>query len=366
MSGFTIGGMVAAAGFLVLIAGGARADISVVSWGGAYTESQQKAYGETWERKTGHKIRWLEYNGDLAEVRAQVEAGEVTWDVVDVFAQEARTGCNDGLFEKLPHGAFQAAPDGTPMKDDLIVPRPNGCVAPNIIWSWLTFYDDTKLTGHKPRMISDFFDFQTFPGKRGLSAFPQANIEMALVADGVDPEKVYDVMNTREGIDRAFAKLATLEGNVVFWSSGAEPLDLVKSGRVVISTAYNGRVSSAMLTDGEPFVPIWDGQVLDEEWFVIVKGTENYDEAVDFLAHVSASQQQAAQAKWIAYGPMRKSALEIIAANEPWYVTGERIMPHMPDRAEVMPRTVVHDPDWWVANGAEVSRRYIDWMKQQR
>ena len=354
----------AVAGVLAFGAAAARADITVVSWGGAYTLSQQKAYGEGWEKKTGKKIHWVDYNGDLAEVRAQVETGEILWDVLDLFAREARTGCEEGLFEKPPRDAFAPAPDGTPMHEELIVALPNDCVVPNIIWSWLTFYDESRLTGAKPKTIADFYDLAKFPGKRGLSAFPQANIEMALVADGVDPGKIYDVMSTAEGIDRAFAKLETLKGQVVFWSSGAEPLELVKSGQVVMSTAYNGRVSSAILGDAEPFVPIWDGQVLDEEWFVIVKGTKNYEEALDFLVHASATEQQAGQAKWIAYGPMRKSGLDIIAANEPWYESGENIMPHMPDRAEVMPRTVVGDPDWWVANGAAVSKRYSDWVKQ--
>ena len=185
---------------------------------------------------------------------------------------------------------------------------------------------------------------------------------MALVADGVNPENVYEVMDTPEGIDRAFAKLETIKREAVFWSSAARPVELVKSGKVVMSTAYNGRASDAILGQGLPFTIIWDGQVLDEEWFVIVKGSKNYDEALDFLIHASAPEQQAAQAKWITYGPLRRSALAIIAANEPWYKTGVDIMPHMPNRDEVMPRSVVSNPDWWARNRAKVSERYKAWV----
>lgn len=352
----------ACAAALVFGTAAANADITVVSFGGVYSASQQKAYGETWERKTGKKISWVDYNGGLGEIRAQVQSGEVLWDVVDVFAHEARVGCREGLFEKLPQENFPPAPDGTPMEEDLVVPLPNDCVVPNITWSWLTFYDSTKVSGEKPQTISDFFDIERFPGKRGIGAFPQANIEMALVADGVDPEEVYQVMDTPGGIDRAFKKLDTIRDDAVFWSSGAEPLELVKSGKVVMSTAYNGRVGSAILDDGEPLVPIWDGQVMDEEWFVMVKGTRNYDEALDFLIHTSMAEQLAAQAKWITYGPMRRSALEIIAANEPWYHTGAEVLPHLPDREEVIARTIFADPDWWADKGAEVSERFSAWM----
>lgn len=349
-------------GFLALGAGAAAADITVVSWGGAYTVSQQKAYGRSWEQKTGKKITWVDYNGGLAEIRAQVAAGTVLWDVVDVFAHEARIGCDEGLFERLPRERFTPAPDGTPMDQDVMVAVPNDCVVPNIIWSWVTVYDDTRFAGDKPKTIADFFDLERFPGKRGISVFPQANIEMALVADGVDPKQVYEVMDSPGGIDRAFAKLDSIRDHAVFWSSGLEPITFVKNGDVAMSTVYNGRVGAAVLGDGAPLVAIWDGQMLDEEWFVLVKGTRNYDEALDFLVHASAPEQQAAQAKWITYGPMRRSGLAIIAANEPWHHSGEDIMPHMPNRASVMARTVIADPDWWAANGAALTERYKAWM----
>jgi putative spermidine/putrescine transport system substrate-binding protein len=109
-------------------------------------------------------------------------------------------------------------------------------------------------------------------------------------------------------------------------------------------------------------VYIWDGQVLDVEWFVMAKGSTNYDEALDYLIHASAPEQQAAQAKWITYGPMRRSGLAIIAANEPWYNTGADVMPHMPNRAEIMPRTVVADPRWWADKGAKATERFKAWM----
>ena len=41
------------------------------------------------------------YNGGLGEIKAQVEAGNVTWDVVDVLPDQAITGCDEGLFAKV-------------------------------------------------------------------------------------------------------------------------------------------------------------------------------------------------------------------------------------------------------------------------
>ena len=186
---------------------------------------------------------------------------------------------------------------------------------------------------------------------------------MALIADGVIPRNVYDVMSTSHGIDRAFAKLDAIKNHVVFWASGAKPLELVANGTVSMATGYNGRISAAIISEGKPFVPIWDGQVLEEEWIVMIKGSKNYEAALDFLIHVSAPEQQAAQAKWIPYGPLRQSALQIIADNEPWFNTGINIMPYIPNRDEVMARSVNANPGWWARNGDKIAKRFVKWIK---
>ncbi|MEL7544409.1 MAG: extracellular solute-binding protein [Pseudomonadota bacterium] len=184
---------------------------------------------------------------------------------------------------------------------------------------------------------------------------------MALVADGVAVKDVYKVMDTKEGIDRAFKKLDEIKPHAVFWSSGAKPLELVKSGEVAMSIAYNGRVGAAVLSEGESFVSIWDGQVLEEEWLAVVKGSKNKQAAFDFIAFATAPEQQAGQAKYINYGPMRKSAFEIMKAGEPWFHNGKTIMEHMPNRDEVMERSVFANPEWWADNGDEIKERFNAW-----
>ncbi len=342
----------------------AQADVTVVSWGGAYTMSQQKAYADTWD---GGTANFINYNGGLGEVRTQVESGNIQWDIVDVLASDARVGCDEGLFEELPRDVFLPAPDGTSMDDDIMVAVPNDCVVPQIFWSYVPFYKKGTFQskGRKaPKTMADFFDVENFPGKRGIHTWPSAIVEMALVADGVPASDVYDVMSSEGGIDRAFAKLDTIKDHVVFWSAGSAPLELIESGEVSMSLAYNGRIGSAILSEGADYVVNWDGQVLEEEWLVMVKGTQNYDEALQFLIHASAPEQQAGQAKWINYGPMRKSGLDILAANEPFFHTGANIMPHMPNAGAAMANAIIANPDWWADNGDSVSERYTAWMAQ--
>ena len=336
----------------IAFVGSATADITFVSWGGAYTASQQKAYIDTYDK--GSSITVENYNGGLGEIKAQVEAGNVTWDVVDVLPDQAITGCDEGLFVKVDQSEFI---------NDMVVPPVSDCVVPQIFWAYTAFYDKAAFPGKKPKNIKDFFDVKKFPGKRGIHTWANALIEMALVADGVKASKVYEVMSTPEGIDRAFAKLDTIKDHVVFWSAGSKPLELVSSGEVVMALAYNGRIGAAILSEGKNFEYIWDATVLEQEYLVAIKGG-NEAEALAFMAHASTAESNAEQAKYIPYGPMRKSSIDIIKAGEPWFIKygGDiDIMPHMPTHPKVLKKAVIGNPEWWADNGAEVNERFGAW-----
>ena len=48
--------------------------VTVVSWGGAYTESQKLGYGDPTAKKLGIPVNWVDYTGGLSEIKAQKEA----------------------------------------------------------------------------------------------------------------------------------------------------------------------------------------------------------------------------------------------------------------------------------------------------
>ena len=102
--------------------GQAVAEVTVVSWGGAYTMSQQKAYADTFSDSSvvGGKVKFINYNGGLGEIRTQVESGTITWDIADVLPHEAELAATK-VFSKNSSRCFRQAPDGTSMDDDIMV-----------------------------------------------------------------------------------------------------------------------------------------------------------------------------------------------------------------------------------------------------
>ena len=77
--------------------------LTIVSWGGAYSDSQREAFYKPYQKETGVQITEEEYNGELAKIRAMVETGDVTWDVVDIDTQMGLQGCDEGIFEVLDY-----------------------------------------------------------------------------------------------------------------------------------------------------------------------------------------------------------------------------------------------------------------------
>ena len=152
------------------------------------------------------------------------------------------------------------------------------------MWSTIYAYDDKTIGDKKPTTIADFFDTKTWTGKRGLRKTPKANLEMALLADGVPAADIYQVLGTPEGVDRAFKKLDTLKSNAVWWEAGAQPPQLLADGEVQMTTAYNGRIFNAIASENKPFKIVWDGQIFDLDLFVIPKGTKKKDLALKFIA----------------------------------------------------------------------------------
>ena len=338
--------------------------VVVASWGGAYTESQKLGYGDPSAKKLGIPINWVDYSGGLSEVKAQKEAGAITWDIMDVYAMDTINGCDEGLFVEFNFDKdFPPAPDGTPASQDFFTTMPSKCAVGNILYSWTYGYHDEKIGSNKPKTIKDFFNTKKWPGKRGIYKTAMHNLEMALAADGVVSGKLYDILETDAGLERAFNKIKELctdpKGGCVFWSAGAKPPELLMQEEVVMSTGWNGRFFNAEIGEGAPIKQVWDAQGLDYQYMSVVKGGPNEADAMKAIAEMTSTEGLAGSAKYIAYAPWRKSSLKIIEAGEPWYKDGKtNMLPQMPTAPDNTKNYFLVDPIFWADNSTEIGEKW--------
>ena len=281
--------------------------VTLVSWGGAYGDAQKKHMVDPWAEATGNTVLWEDYPGGVAEMKAQVEAGNVQWDGVDIEAIDLERACSEGYLEVLDFDDLPAGDDGTAAKDDFIpVALANECGVGVIVWSVIYAYNKDA-AGPAPTTITDFFDTEKFPGKRALRKRPQVNLEWALMADGVPMDQIYEVLATPEGQARAFAKLDTIKNDIVWFDSWSQAPQLLNDGGAAFVQSANGRIYAAMADDGKPFSIVWDGQVYDIDVWSIMKGAPNKDLAWDFIKYATSSKPLAGMID-VAYGPTRKSS----------------------------------------------------------
>jgi len=351
---------------LTVAAGAAAAEeMTIVSWGGAYTKSQQRAYHEPYTANTGVGI----INDDsaaeaVAKLRAMNEAGNVTWDVVDMVAADAIRSCDEGLAIEIDADSqLAAAPDGTSASADFGDLLVSPCFIPQIVYS-TTFGYRTDLVGDTaPTSVCAVFDTAAYPGKRSLEKRPINNMEWALYCDGVAKADIYDVLATSEGQDKALAKLDSIKDDVIWWSAGADTPQLLADGEIVMGSTYNGRLFSVIEEQKQPVGMLWDMQVFDLDGWIIPAGlsAERQARALDYIKFATGTQQLADQAKYISYGPARASSAPLVGKHAD---LGIDMAPHMPTDPNNASNTLLYNYEFWADYRDDIDAKFQAWLAQ--
>lgn len=324
--------------------------LTVVSFGGAYGATQQKHQIDPYEAATGNKVLFQNYTGGVAEIKAQVESGNIQWDVVDIETIDLERACSEGLLEVIPQDILLPGDDGTPAAKDFFPDAlSNECGVGEILWSTVYGYNKEALK-EAPTSINDLFDLQKFPGKRGLRKKPQVTLEWALMADGVPPAEVYKVLSTPEGQDRAFAKLDAIKPEVVWFDSWSQAPQLLNDGGAVFVQSANGRFFDAIRRENKPFTIVWDGHLYDLDAWGIVKGTPKLKEALNFVAFTTTTQALAGFQD-VAYGPPRKSSMDLVDKD---------VVDHLPTAH--IDVGLKADGIFWADYGENLGEKFNEWL----
>ena len=267
--------------------------------------------------------------------------------------------CDEGLIEVIDHDRDLApAPDGTPASKDFGDFIVSECFIPQIVYSTTFGYRKDKVS-RPMTSVCDVFDLKSFPGKRSLEKKPINNLEWALICDGVPPAKVYDVLKTNRGVERALAKLDTIKSNVVWWTAGAQTPQLLADGEVVVGSTYNGRLFALIEEQKQPVAMLWDWQVFDLDGWVVPKGTKNKAAVMKFLRFATDTQRLADQAKFISYGPTRASSAPLVGKHAS---LGIDMAPHMPTDPNNAKTTLLFNYEFWADHRDDLDAKFNAWL----
>ncbi|MBT8455290.1 MAG: ABC transporter substrate-binding protein [Alphaproteobacteria bacterium] len=332
--------------------GVAAQDLTVTSFGGAYGAAQQKHMIDPYVAQSGANILFEDYGGGVAEMKAQSESGNIQWDVVDIEVIDLERACSEGYVAVIDHSMLPPGDDGTPASEDFIPEALHECGVGNIVWSIIFAHANDAYPGGGPKTIADFFNTDAFPGKRGLRKRPQVNMEWALLADGVAPEDVYELLATEEGQSRAFAKLDTIKDDIVWYDSWSQAPVLLNDGGAQMVQSANGRIFAAIKDENAPFTMVWDSHVYDLDVWAVMEGTEKKDAALDFIKFATQTVPLSGMQD-VAYGPTRKSAQALL----PEEVKQDLPTAHLDEGLKA-------DGIFWADFGESLGEKFNEWLLQ--
>lgn len=346
-------GLAAAIGGIAALAGSpamAQNQLTIASWGGTYQEHQKEVLFTPFSTETGTAIREDNYLGGWAPFQAMADTGTYKWDVVQAEGPEVLRGCEEGVFLKIDWSKI-------PNSEQLIPEAKSECGLGVVTIGSIIIYN-TGAFATPPQKMTDFFDLERFPGKRGIRKGPKINLEYALMAAGVELDNIYKTLSTPEGLDLAFSTLDKIKSELVTWEAGAQPIDMVSGGSVVMSIAYNGRFAAAK-EDGRPLDAIWDRGTYSMDYWAIPSGTKEVESAYKFLDFYSDKSRQAEFVKRTNYGPTAQGAEDLLTPEKREMVpTVGRLKTHLfSSSTEAL--------NFWLDNYPSLLERWNAWISSK-
>lgn len=309
----------------------------VASYGGSFAKAQRTALFDPFQAASGVEVIDVP-DSSAAKAKAIVDSGNIEWDVVSSDSSAYPQQLADGILEPLDYSVIDTS--GIPGMDFTEFGVGYIRFALNMMWSTDAFPNE------QPATWADFFDVEKFPGKRALGDTPFYNLEIALLADGVAPSDLYPL-----DVERALRSLDRIKA-VTLFKPATDREALLDQGEVVMITQGNGRAELAIQQGGK-YKYSWDQALVDVEYWTVLKGARNRDNAMRFIAFAVKPEQQAKLAEAIPYGPTNERSYQFVDA------AIAKTLPTFPDIAS---KTVLYDGGWWFKNRAAVDARWRTWL----
>jgi putative spermidine/putrescine transport system substrate-binding protein len=324
--------------------------IVVCGWGGGFQDAMRDTIFKPFEKESGIKVIDTG-TPSMAKVKAQVDSGNIEWDIALVSYQETVI-IGHNYFEELDYSYFDkedlnAIPEGAKKKV---------CCAA-YFFSYVMAYNKKKYpNGTHPKSYAEFVDFQRFPGKRtfpGIAGGGHVHVEEAQMGMGVPRNQLYP-----PDLKKVWAFYDKLKPHCVkWWDNGAAAPQLLVDKEVDLACAYNGRIQQ-LIDQGLPFDIEWNQGTMSENSYAVLKGAKNAENAMKFVGFAMRPEIQAALAERYPYGPSNPRAAELV---KPETKTKLNTTP------EKFKKQVLIDWDWYCAQTLDQTKRFsnLDYLNKE-
>ncbi|MBD0417439.1 ABC transporter substrate-binding protein [Oryzicola mucosus] len=340
-------GLYLAASTILILSSPARSDgLSLALFTSPLGEVLKTAAIEPFREVTKIDVKADNRDWGIGAVRAKIESDSGVWDLVTVEDAEAIQGCDEGYFAKIDKSKIAGLEDFDLMDDKL------ECAVPFVFYGTVLAYDKARI-GDEPTSWADLWDVKKWPGRRGMNKTPMATLELALMADGVERDQVYAVLATPEGVDRAFKKLDELKPNIVWWQNPGQSRQMLAAGEIVMSVTYDNGIRFFNKTQGTNFGLVRSNTITHVNYWALVEGSKNVDNAYAFLNYAAKPEVQAAVTNGLAISTPNRKAMDFVQSD---------LKPFLTSNPNNLKESLKLDPQFWVDNYDALSQRFDAWV----
>jgi putative spermidine/putrescine transport system substrate-binding protein len=314
-------------------------ELVLCNFGGDAITAFNKAWVEPFMAKNpGIKVVIDGTGPTSGKIKAMVESGKVSWDVVDRNLAAAAELGPQNLLEEIDYEIV----DKNKVRPD----HSSKWAVGSYIFAYPLVYDTKAWGGRVPTGWKDFFDLKSFPGKRMLRKHIDGQLEAALIGDGVDPKKLYPL-----DVKRALDKIRSIKEHVIFWGNGAESQQAFRDGEVVMGNMWNTRSTVIRQESKGRFdftfnqASVWVGA------WLIPNGAKGGKATMQYIASTQDPAEQVELFKMIGNGPVNPAAAKLVPAEL------KNLDPGAPENYS---REVLADADWYARNSEKVLNQYLE------
>ncbi len=317
--------------------------IVVNASGGSMSSNLRRFYFSAFERE--HGIRVVDTSPvDFGKLRAMVASGNPEWTVTEIGGQDAARAKELNLLEPIDTSIVDLT--GFPA-----IARQSHVYVGATSSTALGYRTDVFPDGTHPKGWAEFWDVRRFPGARSMRNHPVDNLEFALLADGVPMDRLYPI-----DMDRAFRKLDQIRPHIaVWWTTGAQPAQMLVDREVVLATGWNGRFFE-LTRRGAPVNTEFTGGSLKTSAWGIPRGTRNAYWGQQLFRTMTNPRLQAAYATELSYAGLNPETIGFVP---------EDIRPLLPAAPANLEKQFWMDLAWWTEHGARAQERWNRWMLQR-
>ena len=320
--------------------GQAPRSLVMVNWGGIANEGFGRFYGDPFAAANpGIRVTQDSTGPSAGRIRSMVESRRVTWDLCDSSASTAFLLGGMNLLEKTDYSIVD--------RSKVISPGfalEHGA-APYSFSSVLA-YDSSKFPT-PPTSWADFWDLRRFPGQRLLRRDALGAMDAAMMSLGRAPAEVYPI-DTRAALRR----IGEIRRNTVYWSSGSESEQFLRTGEAVMGQIWHTRASVLQRETQGRIKFIWNQGLLQPGIFVAPRGNPGGELAQRLLASMLANEEgQVGLLGLLGNGPTNPAAAARVPAE---------LRANNPTDPENERQQLSLNGQWWGVNYQQANQDYLD------